>query len=332
MIVGLSLIAALIIERTIAGVRAAFRFRDATPLWFPAVHLLRDIAWVSAIVAWVVRRAIGRGMNPSHSMQTRRLVPLTTKATVVRRPDTTSVNSATDRRALIVIPAFNEARNLPAVVNEIHTAMPRTEILIVDDGSTDDTGDVVSQLGVRMIQLPQRMGIGTAMRVALRYALRQGFGCVVRLDGDGQHRPDDVRRLLDVVRTDEADIAFGCRGTLRRGTSDTPVAFVRRPLAMCLSFLTGRRVLDPTCGLSAMGPRAVRLLSECHPTGYPEPELRLLISRTALSAVDLDIVGRPRLSGRTSLTPLRMLRAGARVALALCVVPFRPAETELIRD
>jgi len=57
-----------------------------------------------------------------------------------------------------------------------------------------------------------------------------------------------------------------------------------------------------------------------------------LISRTALSAVDLDIVGRPRLSGRTSLTPLRMLRAAARVALALCVVPFRPAETEIIRD
>jgi hypothetical protein len=211
------------------------------------------------------------------------------------KPDLT-IERAIEQRPLIVIPAFNEARNLRAVVNEIHAAIPRAEILIVDDGSTDDTEDVVRQLDVRTI------------------------------------RPEDVRRVLDVVRSGEADIAFGCRGTLRHGTSSASGAFLKRPLAACLSFLTGRRVLDPTCGLSAMGPRAVRLLSECHPTGYPEPELRLLISRTSLAAVDVGIVGRPRLSGRTSLTPFRMLRAAARVALAICVVPFRPVETELIRD
>jgi glycosyltransferase involved in cell wall biosynthesis len=338
-ILGVSLIGSLMLERTIAGVRAAFRFRDLTPLWFPLVHLFRDFAWVCAIVVWVFRRLAGEGMKPSQSMQTRK-VRLTTsaKATVLKKADTTTdtvrlkPDTTSDKRALVVIPAFNEARNLAHVVAEIHAAMPRAEILIVDDGSTDDTADVVEQLDVRTIRLPHRMGIGTAMRVALRYALRQGFGFVVRLDGDGQHRPEDVRRLLDVVRAGQAEIAFGSRGVHRHGTSDRIGALLKRPLAACLSFLTGRRVLDPTCGLSAMGPRAVRLLAECHPTGYPEPELRLLISRTSLAAIDVDIVGRPRLSGRTSLTPLRILRAAARVALAICVVPFRPAETDPLRD
>jgi len=334
-IVGVSLIACLLLERTAAGVRAAFRFRDLTPLWFPLVHLLRDVAWVCAIVVWTFRRLARQAMKPAHSMEARKTVRLPPSRDALRwprKPDATPGKTKADQRALIVIPAFNEARNLRAVVNEIHAAMPRAEILIVDDGSTDDTQDVVSQLGVRTIQLPQRMGIGTAMRVGLRYAVRQGFGYVVRLDGDGQHRPEDVQRLLDAVRTEDADIAFGCRGIRRRDTFDAPAAFLTRPLAACLSYLTGRRVLDPTCGFLAMGPRAVRLLAECHPTGYPEPELRLLISRTSLAAVDVSIVGRPRLSGRTSLTPLRTLCAAARVALALCVVPFRPAETELIRD
>src|SRR5262249_52869698 len=71
-VLGMSLIASLLLERTIAGVRTAFRFGDLTPLWFPLVHLVRDIAWVCAIVVWVFRRLVGEGLNPAHSMEERK--------------------------------------------------------------------------------------------------------------------------------------------------------------------------------------------------------------------------------------------------------------------
>jgi glycosyltransferase involved in cell wall biosynthesis len=332
-IFGLSLIAGLAVERAVAGVRAARRFRDLTPLWFPLVHFVRDLAWVLAIAVWTARRALGMATAPSHSMHVRktrpelvRLKPDATAEFVGLKPDVTA------ERALIVIPAFNEAANLRPVIREIQATVPGAEILVVDDGSTDDTADVVSRLHVRSIQLPERMGIGTAMRVGLRYAMRQGFSVVARLDGDGQHRPEDVRRLLEVVKAGHADIAFGSRTAQRRGTSDAAADMLKGSLAACLTLLTRQRVLDATCGLSAMGPRAVRLLAECHPTGYPEPELRLLISRTTLAAVDVHVDRRPRRSGKTSLTPLRLLRAAARVVLAMCVVPLRRAETEPARD
>jgi hypothetical protein len=141
-----------------------------------------------------------------------------------------------------------------------------------------------------------------------------------------------VGRLIALVSSGRADIAFGRRSVPRGGIADGRTRLIKQPLAACLSALAGRRVLDPTCGLSAMGSRAIRLLAEHHPTGYPEAELRLLISRTTLTAIEVDIDGRPRLSGRTSLTPIRLLRAAARVALAMCVVPLRRHEAEAAGD
>jgi hypothetical protein len=94
-------------------------------------------------------------------------------------------------------------------------------------------------------------------------------------------------------------------------------------LAKLLSTLTGRRVTDPTSGFYALGPRAIRILAEHHPTGYPEPELRLFLKRNALNVVEVGVRPRSRLSGRTSLTTSRLATAAARVALAMVIVPLR---------
>jgi len=98
-----------------------------------------------------------------------------------------------------------------------------------------------------------------------------------------------------------------------------------RLLAGCLSALTGKQVTDPTSGFCAFGPRAIQLLAEHHPTGYPEPELRLFLSRNRLRVSEVAVLARPRLAGRTSLTPVRMVGAGARVLLALVIEPLRAA-------
>jgi hypothetical protein len=97
----------------------------------------------------------------------------------------------------------------------------------------------------------------------------------------------------------------------------------QRLLGACLSALTGNPVTDPTSGFCVLGPRAVRLLAEHHPTGYAEPELRLFLSRNALRAVEVPVRERSRLNGKTSLTPGRVIGAGGRVVLAMLVVPLR---------
>jgi hypothetical protein len=110
-------------------------------------------------------------------------------------------------------------------------------------------------------------------------------------------------------------------GPIEGSRSGAPI--VKRVLGACLSLLTGTRVTDPTSGFCAIGPRAMAILAEHHPTGYPEPELRLFLRRNALRAIEVAVRVRPRMGGRTSLTAGRLLGAAARVALAMIIVPLR---------
>jgi glycosyltransferase involved in cell wall biosynthesis len=228
-------------------------------------------------------------------------------------------------RLLAVVPAYNEAASLAAVVADLREARPDLDILVVDDGSTDGTASLLGRLDVRWLRFPERIGIGTAMRAGLRYAERLGYDIVVRLDGDGQHRAADVERLLHPIEQGRADVALGSRfaepAAMRRRAG--VVRMAQQLLAACLSALVGHTVTDPTSGFWALGPRAVRLLAEHHPTGYPEPELRLFLSRNALSVVEVPVDAWPRLRGRTSLTPRHLAATAARVALAMIVVPLR---------
>lgn len=312
---------ALIVERAAAGIRAARRFGEPAALLFPIVHLVRDAAWVVAIGVWSVRRLLARPQDPADSLYPRPQMPVT-RGRLAPAPS----------RILVLIPAHNEAATLPAVIAELRNCHQGLDLLVIDDGSTDSTSSLVRALGVRWLRLPERMGVGSAIRAGLRYASRLGYDGAVRVDGDGQHRADDIDRVLAPLRQGEADVVLGSRYTPRAPDAGTAARVFKRVLAACLSRLTGRAVTDPTSGFCALGPRAVELLAEHHPTGYPEPELHLLLGQHGLRAVEVPVRSRPRLGGRTSLTPWRLVKAGARVALAMLIVPLRGAIRDTDRD
>ncbi len=223
-------------------------------------------------------------------------------------------------RLLALIPAYNEARNLPTVVGRIRDRRPDITVVVVDDGSTDDTVLVLEHLGVRWLGWPHRRGVGSAVRAGLRYGSRLGFDAVVRLDADGQHDAEDIERLLTPIRLGRADAVFGSR--YAHDAEPEPI-LLKRLLARLVSAVGGRTVTDATSGFWALGPRAVTMLSMHHPRGYPEPELHLLLSRNRLRVQEVSVPVRDRLSGRSSLTTMRLVAAAARVLLAMVIVPLR---------
>jgi glycosyltransferase involved in cell wall biosynthesis len=230
-------------------------------------------------------------------------------------------------RVVAVIPAHNERLSLPVVLTDLRDAALATEIadvIVVDDGSIDGTAEIAQQFGVHVLRLGERLGVGSAMRAGIRYARALGCDVVVRLDGDGQHSADETARLLAPLHAESADAVCGAR---RRGPGSYNTPPVRRAaqafLASLLSLIVKRKVTDPTSGFWAFGPRAVELLAEHHPTGYPESELILLLQRHGLRAIEVPVEMRMRAGGQSTLTLLRALMAVGRALLAALIVPIR---------
>jgi hypothetical protein len=317
----IGLLLLLFTERTLAGVAAWRRSGDRSTLAFGAAHFLRDAAWAAAIVVWTVR-CMRRGVpSPNNSM------PRSLDAREVTRP----VTLPEAHRMLAILPAFNEELNLSRVVRELRRGAPDLDILVVNDGSTDGTTDLLPTLGIDWLTLPQQVGVGGAVRAGLRYAARQGYEYVVRIDGDGQHRAGDVVRLLAPVIRGRLDASIGSRflPTLRARPRRrlTLRRVSQAALAGCLTVWTRQRFTDPTSGFWLFGPRAVRLLGRHHPTGYAEPELVLFLCRNGLRVGEVPIRMRPRRAGRTSITPTRATLAFMRTILALMMVPVRRPES-----
>src|ERR1700694_4520522 len=99
-------------------------------------------------------------------------------------------------RKAAIVPAYNEAGSIRAVIAEIREADPEFEVVVVDDGSLDATAEIAEQAGARVLRLPYNLGIGAAVQTGLQFACEEGFDVAVQIDGDGQHDPRELAALL----------------------------------------------------------------------------------------------------------------------------------------
>jgi glycosyltransferase involved in cell wall biosynthesis len=209
-------------------------------------------------------------------------------------------------RVLIVVPAFNEAAALGGVLAEISAlAIDGIELsaVVVDDGSRDRTAEIARSHGVRTLALCANLGIGGAVQSGLRLAAREDFDAAVQIDGDGQHPPAELAKLLDAVkRRPELDLVVGTRFASQAGFRSSWLRRIGIAWLRTLLLVVARlRVSDPTSGFRFYGTRALRLFAETYPYDYPEPE-SLAVARAARLAVgEVAVAMRPRQGGRSSI-------------------------------
>ncbi|ACG74370.1 glycosyl transferase family 2 [Anaeromyxobacter sp. K] len=226
-------------------------------------------------------------------------------------------------RLLVVMPAFNEARGIRRVVEAVRDQVAG-DVLVVDDGSTDETAAEARAGGARVAVHPVNLGYGAALQTGYRYALRHGYDAVLQLDADGQHDPASIPRLLTALQG--ADVVVGSR-FLDSGSYRPPLA---RRIGMWLfgrvaSALSGQRITDPTSGFQAISREALRFYAhERYPVDYPDADVLAMVARAGLRLTEVPVRMLPSPEGKSMhggvVKPLYYV---FRMSLALFLVPLR---------
>jgi glycosyltransferase involved in cell wall biosynthesis len=228
-------------------------------------------------------------------------------------------------KVLVVIPALNEEQALPVLLKDLQSQLPDGgEILVVDDGSTDRTAQAAFASGVRVVRLCRNLGIGGAVQTGLRVALREGFDCAVQIDGDGQHPPSELPKLLATQNGPEApDLVVGTRFLDKNGFRST---FWRRMGATWLRVLLrllGLKVTDPTSGYRLYARRALQLFEGNYPYDFPEPEALAMARAAGLTVAEVPVSMRERQGGASSIAGLSAPYYMVKVTLAVFLAYIR---------
>lgn len=231
--------------------------------------------------------------------------------------------SGADLTGLVIVPAFNEGASLPEVTARLLRALPKWDILVVDDGSTDRIPSF-SDPRVHIIHLPFNLGIGGAMQAGYRYAAMRGHRIAVQVDGDGQHPAEEVEKLVQVLSESGADMVIGSR-FLQPGFYDQ--SLVRSAgtwvIRSVLLLMTGKRISDCASGFRVVNRRIIRAFSHWYPDDYPEPEVLLHLHQAGCKVVECPVRMLQRVSGRSSITLFSGVHYVVKVVFALLLAPLR---------
>src|SRR4051794_12661495 len=223
---------------------------------------------------------------------------------------------------LAVVPAYNEGATVGRVVRDVLERRPDVDVLVIDDGSTDDTSPIAESAGATVVRLPFNLGIGGAVQTGFVYALENGYDRMVQIDGDGQHDPGQLRLLEDVMNADEAlDMVCGSRFLSPDLRYPAPIS--RRTgihvFAFLLSRLVGQRVSDPTSGFRLYNRRAINLFARDYPHDYPEVEAVLMLHHHRLRMHEVPVRMYRRGGGLSSISSGKSFYYMVKVLLALFV-------------
>ncbi len=222
-------------------------------------------------------------------------------------------------KVLVIIPAYNEQGAIYQVVSGVRRALPHADVLVINDGSLDNTALEAEAAGALVVQHPFNLGIGGAVQTGLKFARNLGYDYVIRLDGDGQHNADEIKLLLEVLHNRQTDMVIGSR-FLETGV-DWHIPWARRVgirfFRWAVSLLIGDRATDTTSGFCAMNRRAIDVLATYLPQDYPDVESRVIVHKAGLRQMEMPVRMRARMTGISSINAWRSIYYACKVSVAM---------------
>jgi glycosyltransferase involved in cell wall biosynthesis len=220
---------------------------------------------------------------------------------------------------MVVIPAFNESGAIAEVVGRARAALPDTPVFVIDDRSEDATAEIARIAGAQVVKLPVHLGLGGCVQTGYKLAFEGGYDYVLRIDGDGQHDPADLPRILEALQTRDVEVVIGSRFVAGGGGGYSSffrmlgIVFFRALLRPIL----GKPIHDPTSGFVGANRKALEVFAHTFPLEYPEIEVLVVLQRRRFRFHEVPCAMHPRLTGRSSISPLKSFRYMVHVLLGV---------------
>ncbi len=218
---------------------------------------------------------------------------------------------------LVIIPAYNEEKNIGRVAEKLVRGYPELDYVIVNDGSEDRTAEICEEAGYRILNLPVNLGLAGAFRAGMRYADRKGYRYAVQFDGDGQHRPEYILPMQR--KMDEGyDIVIASRFVTER-KPHTARMLGSRLISAAIRFSSGVRISDPTSGMRMYNRRMICMFAR-HINYPPEPDTISWLAKNGAKIAEIQAEMDLRTAGRSYLTPMNAVRYMTRTLVSILFI------------
>lgn len=226
-------------------------------------------------------------------------------------------------RVLIIVPCYNEQEMIETLIEEIKNQTLHLDTIVIDDGSKDRTYQVANKLSPT-VRLIKNLGIGGAVQTGIQYARNKGYEFCVQIDGDGQHPPEEITKLLQAYQKSPRSILIGSR-YLKGDTFQSTWArrFGGRTIAFALNLLFGQHtVTDPTSGMRLMDRKAIEFFAMHYPHDFPEPISLAWALKEGLTVGEVAVQMRSRQHGSSSISGLKPIFYMVRVLGYILIARF----------
>ena len=230
-----------------------------------------------------------------------------------------------DGKVLLIVPAYNEQESILSTCRLIMEYANGYDLIVINDGSTDNTERILDENHIPHIELVENLGIGGAVQTGYRYALENGYDVAVQFDGDGQHDIESVEDLVRPVLDGEADMVIGSR-CIKRDLENFRSSAARRAgikiLSGMIKWKTGRRIYDTTSGFRAAGREVIRLFAGEYSSEYPEPISTAQALLNGYKIAEIPAKMKSRSGGKSSISGIHT-SIYYMVNVFLCIIVLR---------
>lgn len=231
-------------------------------------------------------------------------------------------------KVLLIIPAYNEQENIKETVKKIQDFSKEIEYIVINDGSTDNTEEILKQNNINHIKLVNNLGIGGAVQTGYKYAYENNYDIAIQFDGDGQHDVNYVPQICEPLINGQADMCIGTR-YLDKSESKFQSTFMRRLgstiISIFIKIFTRKKITDPTSGFRAANKRVIEEFARNYPTEYPEPESTVSLLVNGYKVQEVPVSMNERIGGVSSIRFLKTADYMIKVVLAIIIdsISFR---------